>query len=245
MPRISLVAVFALLALVSGVRAAFAQPFQLDPDTRDQLAFSVSRRVSVENDEMTVTLAAVHVDVDAAAAADAVNATMHAALQRARAADGVTLRTGAYSTNQFYPQPSPPSQPREPRWRAEQELIVASRSFDTLRSLVTDLQASLALKSVGFALSDARRIEQERSIRDAALRAFREDAESIRKALGFSGYEIVELRVSTAAADPLRRRSPVNINTDSMELRPVAPVVLEGGSSEVSGYVEARIQLLR
>lgn len=225
--------------------AAFAQPFQLDPDTRDQLTFSVMRKASVENDEMTVVLEAVYIDVDAATAADSVNETMQKALQRARAAEGIELRTGAYSTNQFYPQPSPPSQPREPRWRAEQELIVASRDFDALRSLVTDLQASLTLKSVGFALSDARRVEEERSTREAALRAFREDAELIRKALGFAGYEIVELRVSAATADPLRRRSPVHISTSSMESQAVAPVVLEGGSSDVNGYVEARIQLLR
>jgi predicted secreted protein len=245
MSRVSLVPVFVLLAVVAGAPAAFAQPFQLDPDTRDQLTFGVSRKTHVENDEMTVTLAAVHIDVDAAAAADVVNETMGKALPRVRAVEGVKLRTGAYSTNSFYPQPSPPSRPREPRWRAEQELIVASRDFDALRSLVTDLQASLRLKSVGFALSDGRRIEEERRMRQAALRAFREDAELIRKALGYSGYEIVELRVSGQTADPLRRHTPVQISTDSSELRPVAPVVLEGGSSEVRGHVEARIQLLR
>lgn len=235
-----------LLAFVLAVApSALAQPFQLDPDTRDQLTFSVARKVTVENDEMTVTLAAVHTDLKAAAAADAVNRAMQEALPRVRNAEGVRFRTGSYTTNQFYPQPAPVGRPREPRWRAEQELIVASQDFDALRSLVTDLQSSLALKSVGFALSDALRIGEERRMREAALRAFREDAVLIRKALGFAGYEIVELRVSTSADDPLRRRSRVQMSADSMELKAVAPVVLEGGSSQVGAAVHARIQLLR
>jgi predicted secreted protein len=238
---------FLLLAALAWVvaPAALAQPFQLDPDTRDQVTFSVSRQTPVENDEMTVTLAATHTDLKAATAADAVNKAMQEALPRVRKAEGVKFRTGSYTTSQFYPQPAPAGRPREPRWRVAQELIVASRDFEALRALVTELQASLTLKSVGFALAQDRRIEEERKIAEAALRAFREDAEPIRKALGFSGYEIVELHVSSGTHDPLQRRSPVQISTDSMELEAVAPVVLEGGSSQVRADVQARIQLLR
>jgi predicted secreted protein len=232
-------------ALVLAVaRAAPAQPFQLDPDTRNQLTFGVARTMTVENDEMTVTLAAVHTDLKAAAAADAVNKAMQEALPRVREAEGVKFRTGSYTTRQFYPQPAPAGRPREPRWRAEQELILASRNFETLRALVSDLQASLNLKSVGFGLSEARRIEAEREMSDAALGAFREEAERIRQALGFAGYEIVELQLSNSTHDPLQRRSPVHISSDSMQLEAVAPVVLEGGSSEVGVHVRARIQLL-
>ncbi len=239
----SLLLVAVTLAVAPG---ALAQPFRFDPDTRDQVAFGVSRKATVQNDEMTVTLAATHSELKAAVAADAVNEAMQAALERVRRAEGVEFRTGSYSTNQIHPRPPAPARPNDPRWRVEQELILASGDFETLRALVTDLQASLNLKSVGFALSPARRVEEEANISDAVLRAFGEEAERIRKTLGFAGYEIVELHLSGGTQDPLQHRSRyATMALEVGSMGDVAPVVLEGGSSDVIGNVQARIQLLR
>jgi predicted secreted protein len=224
---------------------AFAQPFHPDPDTRDRVSFSVARTANVENDEMTVVLAAIHTDLVASVAAEAVNRAMQVALERVRKAEGVIFRSGSYSTRQIHSRPSPPSRPNEPRWHVEQELILASGDFDTLRALVTDLQSALALRSVGFALSDTRRIAVERKQSDAALRAFREEAERIREALGFAGYEIVDLQLSNGSVDPQQRHSTALMSAEGMGAVSRAPVSLEGGSSRVTGNVHARIQLLR
>lgn len=234
-----------LVALaIAAASTAHAQPQAPPSQTRDQLTFSVTRRTSVENDEMTVTLAASHTDLDAAAAADGVNRTMQQVLPRVRKAggeEGVEFRTGSYSTNEVRPQPSPTAPPGPPRWRAQQELILTSRDFKALRALVTELQAKLALKSVGFGLSDARRIEKQREMNALVLHAFRAEAEVLCKTLGFSRYEIVELQLSSGAPEPFLAQSRYR----AMGAAAPAPVVLEGGSSDVSATVQARIQLLR
>jgi predicted secreted protein len=128
----------------------------------------------------------------------------------------------------------------------EQELILAGRDFDALRALVSELQSRLNLRSVGFGVSQARRIEAQREMQAAALAAFREDAERIRTALGATGFEIVELDVSAGPPDPVRSRARMASVSMAAESEPmVAPVVLEGGHSEVVARVRARIQLLR
>ncbi len=230
--------------LLSIAPEALAQAFQLDPDMRDQVTFGVTRTTIVENDEMKVVLSATHDDLSAAVAADTVNRTMRAAIERTRGVEDVRFRTGSYSTHRVHPQPSPPSRPREPRWRVEQQLVLTSSDFDALRSLTSELQPSLNLVSVGFTLSQERRIAAERGQSDAALVGFREEAERIREKLGFAGYEIVQLRLSHGGPRPLRRHAPVQMAAEAMSMD-TAPVVLEGGSSPVHGHVEARIQLLR
>jgi predicted secreted protein len=220
--------------LLAGAPHASAQ---IDPDMRDHVIFSVSRGTKLANDEMTVVFAATHTAVEAAEAADQVNRDIRWARDQIGDDERFRVRSGSYATHEtLTPQ-------KQKRWRAQQKLIVASKDFDALRTLVGTLQARVNLQSVGFALTPEARIETERGLVKQALEAFREEAELIRTSLGASGYAIVELRLNMSAQDPQRQYSSGGVVQGGVSRAAVAPPVLEGGSSDVFVHVHARIQL--
>lgn len=233
--RLAACAALALALLPAPPLAAHDHP---DPSIRDRVSFQVARTTRVGNDRMTAVLEAVHESEDAAEAASRVNEAMAWAVARVEGVEGVRHRTGAYRTQQVTtPQ-------RQRRWRAEQELRLESEDFDRMRELLGGLQERLQLQSLGFSLSQERRVAREREMARAALEAFREEAELIRTALGFEKYDIVEMRVETSTHDPGQRRGFVGLSAmrEGADAA-VAPVVIEEGESEVRGAVQATIQL--
>lgn len=225
--------------VLGAVLLALARPapaVEIDPDMRDHVAFNVSRGTKVANDEMTLVLAATHTALDAAEAASQVNQDMSWALDQVGDDARYRVGSGSYTTREILtPQ-------KQKRWRAEQELIVASKDFEALRALLGKLQARVNLRSVSLALTPEKRVEIERGLVKQALEAFRQDAELIRTSLGASGYAIVELQLSTSTQDPQRHRS-YGMVAGAVAEAAVAPPVLEGGSSDVVVHVRARIQL--
>lgn len=227
----------ALSPLLALLLAPAAAPAEEPAYVRNQVSFAVSRSADVSNDRMSAVLVATHEAPDAALAASRVNEAMGQALEVVRGRQGVEHRTGGYTTRQVHT--PPPS--REVRWRVEQELVLESADFEAVRALVSELQSRLQLRSMGFDLSREARIAAERRVTEEALRAFREEAERIRKTLGFERYEIVELRVGGDGAPP---EPPPYARTMMAEADAAgAPVALEAGWSEVRVGVDARIQL--
>lgn len=222
--------VLALLALGAPPAAAEDPPF-----VRDQVTFGVSRATRVDNDRMTAVLVATHESASAAEAASRVNEAMGWALEQIGEDPAVEHRTGGYQTRQVH---TPPPT-RQERWRVEQELVLASGDFARVRELVTTLQSRLQLRSLGFFLSQERRIAAQREVTVEALGAFRAEARLIREALGFEGYQLVELHVSSGPVPGPRPRP----RALAAEAGVPEPVALEAGWSEVQVRVDARIQL--
>lgn len=148
--------------------------------------------VMAHPDELVATLRAEATAASAAAAQQAVNSAMAAALARARQVAGVTAATEGYTVWQ-------PTQPQ--RWQASQTLTLRSHDGPALLTLVGELQQSgLATGELSWQLSrEASRTARDQAMRDA-LSALRGRAD---EAAGLLGLRFESFRhVSIAMPQP-------------------------------------------
>jgi uncharacterized protein len=149
--------------------------------------------VMAHPDELAATLRAEATATSAAAAQQAVNSAMAAALARARQVTGVTAATQEYTAWQV-------TQPQ--RWQASQTLTLRSHDGPALLTLVGELQQKgLAIGELSWQLSrEASRAARDQAMRDAlsALRGRAEEAAGLLD-LRFESFQ----RVSIATPQPV------------------------------------------
>lgn len=199
-----------------------------------RVSFRVESEREVANDWLRASLAVTDEDADPARLADRVNRAMAWALERARAEKGVKVESGGYSTHPVY------DDGRIRRWRASQQLWIEGRDFDAATRLLGTLQERLQLQSLRFSVSPERRRELEDALIEEALAAFQARAELVRKKLGASAYEIVQLGIGTSGGAP-PPRPMMEMRAASMSK--VAEPAVEGGTSRLGVGVDATIEL--
>lgn len=205
-----------------------------DEETLRRVSFHVERTRDVANDWMEAVIGVTDEDTDPAQLADRVNQTMARALERARAAEGVKVRSGGYSTR-------PIDRKGEiRRWRAQQDLVLESGDTEVLTRLLGELQSRLQLRSVRFTVSPERRRRVEDELIGEALGAFQERAELVRTSLHADGWAIVRLGIQPSGGGPPPRPYA---RAMTMEAADVAPPALEGGESQLQVRVDATIEL--
>lgn len=219
--------IFAGCMLVAVAQAA-------ETPTYNRIHFQVSATESVGNDRMQAVLSISDQDKDAAKLADRINKAMAWALEQGRAAKGVELRSGGYSTQPVY------QEERFTGWRASQELMLEGADFAQLGALIGTLQSRLQLSSVSFSVDKATRDKAEGRLIDQALNDYKQRAEQVRTNLGKPAYRIVDLQVQTEGGpvypQPMMR-------AEAMMTKDMAPPALEGGESEVRVSVSGTIEL--
>jgi predicted secreted protein len=184
-----------LLALPLLAGAAAAQPAVFaGPGTLLRLSETVE--VTRVPDEVQATLRAEARDASAAGVQAAVNRTMAAALEAARAVPGITATTGAYRTWRG----------EEPaRWMASQTLNLRGGNGAALLELAGALQArGLALGGISHGLTrdTARTARQEASA--LALEAIRARAEALATGMGMRVERIAEINLEATDTTPPR-----------------------------------------
>jgi predicted secreted protein len=199
----------------------------------DRVQFSVERSREVANDWVRAVLGVTETDPDPAALADRVNRSMAWALEIARAAKGVTAKSGGYHTSPIY------DEGKLRRWTASQELLLESADAGALSDLVGRLQERLQLRGLVFEVSPERRREVEDELIAEALAAFRERAEIVRKAFGASGWGVGQIAIDSGGAPPPMPQ----MLAMRAEMAEVAPPAVEPGSSRVSVHVTGSIEL--
>jgi len=223
------IAALALAAAAPGAVRADAE------ETLRRVSFQVERTRDVANDWMEAVIGVTDEDTDPAQLADRVNQTMAWALERARSAEGVKVRSGGYSTH-------PIDRKGEiRRWRAQQDLVLEGGDTEVLTRLLGELQSRLQLRSVRFTVSPERRRRVEDELIGEALTAFQERAELVRTSLGADGWVIVRLGIHPSGGGPPPR--PYRARAMTMEAADVAPPALEGGESQLQVRVDATIEL--
>jgi len=228
-PRYTSLLCAALVCVGAEALAHDAEPI------RNQVSFQVERTREVANDWATATVGVTEEDTDAARLADRVNRTMASALERARAADGVEVRSGGYQTYPVH------DGGRIVRWRASQDLLLESADVDALSALLGELQGTLQLRGVQFSVSPAKRREAEAGLVAEALAAFQERAKEVQRALGARDHSLVTMNIQT----PGGVRPPMpRMRTHAMA-EAAAPPAFEGGESTLSVHVNATIELER
>jgi len=162
------------------------------------LHLSDTETVMAHPDELVATLRAEAVASSAAAAQQAVNATMAAALARAKQAAGITAATQGYTAWQA-------TQPQ--RWQASQTLVLRSHDGPPLLTLAGELQQhGLAISDLSWQLSPA----ASRAAHDAALRealsALRGRAEDAAGLLGLRFEQFQRVSIATPQPVPFAPR---------------------------------------
>lgn len=204
-----------------------------EPELLDRVEFSVQIQREVPSEVARAVMVVERENVDPATLAREINATMGAALDTAREAASIRIRTGNYRTW--------PVQERQRilRWRATQELILETEDATALHELLGRLQQQqMLLRSLDYRVSAERMASVEAELTTAALGAFRERAELIRDGLGAGGYDIVHLRIDRDGSAP----PPMMMRAMAMA-EDAAVVAGEPGTQRVTATVHSVIRL--
>jgi len=199
-----------------------------------RIDFQIERTREVANDRVTAVLRITHDDINPASLADRINTDMAWALERAKKARDVEVKTGQYNTAPIR------DKQRITGWTGSQDLILTSAEVARVTQLVGGLQERLHMTSLQFSVSDERRREVENKLIEETIEAFRKRADLIRSALGATEYELVQLGLNTGGPTPIMRAQFAEARSMS---GPIAPPAVEGGTSTLRVGAHATIEL--
>jgi predicted secreted protein len=200
--------ILALLGLLALPTALAAQP---TPVAETELHIGESAEVTRSPDEVVATLRAESRASTAAAAQEAVNRTVAAAVERARAVSGVRISTGGYWTSRV----------DEGRaWQAAQQVTLRGGDGAALLDLAGALQGQgLAMSALHWQLTR----ETERAAREEASRlaldGLRRRAAAVAEQLGLVLVGLKEVRIDV----PERMARPMPMAMAARAASPAAP----------------------
>jgi predicted secreted protein len=219
---------FILLALLVPP-AALAQP--ATPLAETALHLGESAEVTRAPDEIVAVLRAEARAGSAAAAQEAVNRAIAAALDRARAVPGVRAATGGYWTNRV----------EESRaWQASQQITLRGADGAALLDLVGGLQQQgMAVSQLHWQLTrETARAAREEASR-LALDALRRRADAVAAQLGMQVAGLREVRIDA----PDRAPRPAPMAMQAMRAAAAPPPAAVAEDIVVSATVEAVVVL--
>jgi predicted secreted protein len=225
----------AQVAAVVLLAAAGSAPGRADgPPTYDRVTLSVSATRDVANDTLIAIMYAQREGASAADLATEVNATVAQAVEAAEQTQGIKVQTLDYQTHPVHNKDQ-----TFVAWRVRQALQLASQDPRTLARLIAQLQRSLALQSMSYAVSPPLRASVEDALIAEAVEAFGRRADLVARRLARPGYRIVALDVETTPG-PMPR--PVAYAGRAMLAEAAAPA-LEAGTQEVSVTIRGTVEL--
>jgi predicted secreted protein len=223
-----------LAVMVAASSAAHAQVL---PDPKNRVSFSAERSRDVANDWVTAVIGTSDEDSDAARLADRVNQTMKWALDTAKKARGVEVKSGGYTTHPVYGKDG-----KIARWGASQDLILESADVDAVSELVGKLQSRLLLRSIAFSVSPETRAKVEEALIGELLAGFQERSKKIQEGLGARDWELVSLSIQTPGMPgpvPMYARAEMAMD------KAVAAPSFESGQSTLTIRADGTIELER
>jgi predicted secreted protein len=163
-----------------------------------------------------------------------VNIALRDAIADLRRDPALQVRSGGYST-----QPRYGREGRIEAWRVRGEVIVESMDVAAVSRATGSQAARLNVASIGFRLSPASRAQAEAALTAEAAGSFREKAAAAARALGFPGFDLLEVTLHTSTPN-----GPVPIPRGIAMAASAPPVPMEPGRTQVvvgfSGLVRLR-----
>lgn len=232
--RFAAVAILGILALPPPAMAAEAE------QNSTILHLDQTAERTVPRDRMSVDLRAEATGADPAAVQAAVNRLMAAALAKVKTVTAVKGSSGNYQTVNVTPT-GPNGKPLPPRWRAIQDLNLASRDFTAALDLAGQLQAGgLVIDDMRFDVAPETLRAAQRALTDEALKALTARAGEIAAALGLRVARIQNLHVGNAS-QPGGGPHPLLMSRVAGAAAP--PPVVAAGDSTIAVAVNADIEL--
>jgi predicted secreted protein len=196
------------------------------PTPQPVVTITASATSNVANDRMHAFMRAEADNADPVQAASDVNARMTRALSRAKASVGIDATTAGYSSYQIT------ETNRPMRWRVSQSLALESGDFAALSSLVSKLQGTdgLLLSGLNFSVSPATRRAAEDAQTLQAIRSWQQRAQNAAQGFGAGAWRAGRVTIQT---NDYGRPQPI-FKSQGVAAASPAPVVVEGGTSEVT-----------
>lgn len=227
--RSLMVAGLSLLLLWPGVAARAS-----DNSHYDRIHLSVSAREEVDNDTLLAVLSARAEGEELSALADAVNRTVKQAIEQSKQVPAVEVRTLAYQTHPRY------QKQRLIGWQVSQAIELKSADIEALSSLLGRLQTEMAIDSLNYTVSPARRDAMEQTLISRAIEQFKQRAEHVTRQLGREEFRLVEMDIQTEGQNvPPRTMRSVSAMSESA----VSPPVVEPGTRTLKVGLSATIEL--
>ena len=208
----------------------------------DVLDLDATVTSEVAPDLAVVTLAIVREGPDVAPLTKDVNEALARAFADAKAFAGVTTASGGYST--FPRFESRGSQSVRTGWQVRAEIVLKSRDFDALGSLVGRLSQTLQIAGSGFEISPELRAREGASLIERGARAFQDRATAATRALGYAGYSIRQVTVGSAGQSGGGRLFAA-MEAGGMSAKSAAPLPIESGRVTLSLSVNGSVQMHR
>lgn len=227
-----------LMVLTLGA-ALFSTPAFSDDGVHNPKPTTVSLNAEVSlqvvNDTTTITVYSEASAPNAATAADRVSRAIQAGLAKAKAAVGISVKSGPTSTYPVYDKDGKTIE----AWRMRAELILEGHDAAALSKLVSDLPDDLVIGNLSSQPADATRQRAIDEASVAAIEAFRHRAGLLAAALG-SKYRIQELTINTGFVV----RPQVFAMARAKMAAERAPLPVEAGDSRITVTASGTIELL-
>lgn len=221
------------LLLIAALPAVAAEPAK-----SPQVELGSDARREIANDLAQATLFVETSDADAAVIARRIDRATAEALKTAARYPQVKSESGMRNTWPLYDGKNN----KQTGWRGRAEIRLESRDSEKLARLIGELQPSLQLAGLGFAVSDASRKAAEDALIPEALKAFQNRAQLAAKSLGFGGYRIVDLSINGGGSQrpmPYYREAKLMAAPAMADAAPT----LAPGTSELTVNVRGKVEL--
>ena len=236
MPRPS---AFAASLLIGAALMSGAQAQERVVPLVDVLILDATVSSEVAPDLAVVTLAIVREGADVAPLTKDVNEVLAKAFADAKAVPGVVTANGGFSTFPRYD--SRGNQNTRTGWQVRAEIVLKSRDFTALGTLVGRLSQTLQISGSSFEISPELRTQETATLIDRGARAFQDKALATARAFGYAGYSIREVTVGNA--DQRGNPRVYNLENSVASMKVAAPMPVESGRVTLSLTVSGSLQM--
>lgn len=219
------------IGLSSPVLADTPLPYQ-------RIDFSTEVAREIPNDLLTATLSLELNEKDVSKLTRQINTLVNDALKTATAYPAVKTTSGSQNTWPVYANNSN----RQDGWRGRAEIRLESKDFKAAGELIAKLQNKLQLNGLRFSVAPDTRQAVEDSLTAEAVSAFRNRAETLRKAWAAQSYKLVQMNLGSAGNPmpyaPMMMRAAKAMDSEAMPVQDFA-----GGDTRLVVNVSGSIEL--
>jgi predicted secreted protein len=226
------------LMMAAGAFTSVISLAQADEPRYNQISLRAEVSQDVPRDRMQVTLYAEQQGNDPAKLAADITNALNEGVTAARKVNGVEITQGGRNSYPLYDD----KRQSITTWHERGEIHLESSDFPSLSRLTADLLGKLKMGGMTFTVSDDTRKKSEDALLKEAVNAFKARAQLATKALGGTGYTLVNLNLVSNNAAPVM---PM-MRMKAMAYSEGAPSQdIEAGSSAVSiaadGIIEVKM----
>jgi len=216
----------AVLSVAAGAAHAHGPDDAGREPKRPQATLEAQASRVVEQDTVTITLAAEVSDPSQSKVTAALAKTLESVTREAKAESKVKTRSGNYRVWPFNDEKG-----KITNWRGRAEVILESSDFALASELASRLSERMPIAGMNFSVSPQARAKYEQELLAEAAKAFRDRAQALADAFGFASYSIRNIdlggggaqyqpmpRVMAMSASAEKARVPVEPGTETVTL---------------------------